>query len=221
MRINYYDVLGVEKSATEAEIRERFRKLARENHPDRYRGPDKSAAEKKFQTLTEAHNVLTNATRRRQHDNEMQSSSGKAPTDFTQIAKAYVSHGVKAYKEGNFSAARENFDMAVKHNPQDAKAFHYLALASSRIPSAMRQAVQAIETAVQKEPMNATYIKDAGLICRRAGLAAKAERYLEQALKWDPESEEIKRALAELHQGRSDSKEGGGKGLLDSLFKKG
>jgi hypothetical protein len=45
--------------------------------------------------------------------------------------------------------------MAVKHNPQDAKAFHYLALAAARIPAYMRQAVQAIETAVQREPMNA------------------------------------------------------------------
>lgn len=221
MKINYYDVLGVEKSATEAKIRERFRQLARENHPDRYRGPDKGAAEKKFQTLTEAHNVLTNATRRRQHDTEMQAPTGKAPTDFAQIAKAYMAHGVKAYKEGNFSAARENFDMAVKHNSQDAKGFHYLALASSRIPAFMRQAVQAIETAVQREPMNSTYIKDAGLICRRAGLSAKAERYLEQALKWDPESDEIKHALAELQHGRTDPKDGGGKGLLDSLFKKG
>lgn len=221
MKINYYDVLGVEKSASEAEIRERFRKLARENHPDRYRGPDKAAAEKKFQILTEAHNVLTNAARRRQHDSEMQSSSAKAPTDNTQIAKGYMSHGVKAYKEGNFSAAREHFDMAVKHNPQDAKAFHFLALASSRIPSAMRQAVQAIETAVQREPMNPTFIKDAGMICRRAGLTAKAERYLEQALKWDPENVEIRKAIAEVQQGRGEPKEGGGKGLLDSLFKKG
>ena len=39
MKINYYEVLGVERSATEQEIRDRFRRLAREQHPDRYRGP--------------------------------------------------------------------------------------------------------------------------------------------------------------------------------------
>ena len=92
--------------------------------------------------------------------------------------------------------------MAVKHNPNDAKAFHYLALAANRIPAYTRQAVQAIETAVQRDPVNATYLKDAGLICKRAGLVAKAERYLNEALKWDPNNIEIQSALADLRQGK-------------------
>lgn len=218
MRINYYEVLGVERSASEAEIRERFRKIAREQHPDRFKDSEKAAAELRFQTLTEAMNVLTNPARRKQHDAEI-GSQAKPTTDLTQVAKAYLSHGVKAYKEGNFVAARDNFDMAVKHNPADAKAHHYLALACAKIPSSARQAIQAIEAAVQREPLNPTFLKDAGLLCKRAGLNAKAERYLEEALQWDRENREIQSALAELRQGR-ETKESG-KGLLDSLFKKG
>ena len=203
MKVNYYEVLGVDRSATDAEIRERFRKLAREQHPDRYRGPDKADAEKRFQTLTEAVNVLSNPVRRKQHDSELQSGTAKGGSDLVQVAKAYMAKGVKAYKEGDFSGARDNFDMAVKHNPQDAKAFHYLALASAKIPSAMRQAVQAIESAVQKEPYNPVYLKDAGLLCIRVGLAAKAERYLEEALKWDQENLEIQAALSDLRQAKA------------------
>jgi curved DNA-binding protein CbpA len=217
MKVNYYEVLGVERSATEGEIRDRFRRLARENHPDRYRGPDKAESERRFQTLTEAVNVLTNGVRRKQHDAELASSSPKGVADFTQVAKAYLGKGVKAFKEGDMRAAVENFDMAVKHNPQDAKAFHYLALASARIPSLMRQAVQAIESAVQREPVNFTYLKDAGVLCKRAGLLAKAERYFEEALQWDATNPEVQSALAELRQGRADSREAG-KGF--SLFKK-
>ena len=217
MKINYYEILGVERTASETEIRDRFRQLAREQHPDRYRGPDKSSAEKKFQTLTEAVNVLTNPTKRKQHDSELQSATARSVTDPTQIAKAYVSHGVKAYKEGNFTAARDNFDMAVKHNPQDAKAFHYLSLACTKLPGQARQAIQAIETAVQREPYNPVYLKDAGMLCKRAGLTAKAERYLEEALQWDGQNLEIQTALAELRQGR-ESKDGG-KGF--PFFKKG
>jgi protein phosphatase len=174
MKVNYYEVLGVERGASEQEIRDRFRKLARENHPDRYNGSDKADAERKFQTLTEAVNVLTNVTRRRQHDSELSSTTSKGTADFAQVARAYLGKGVKAFKEGDFRTAYENFDMAVKHNGQDAKAFHYLALAAVRVPSMARQAVQAIETAVQREPVNATYLKDAGLILKRAGLVAKA-----------------------------------------------
>lgn len=208
MKVNYYEVLGVERSATEQEIRDRFRRLARENHPDRYRGPDKADAERQFQVLTEAVNVLTNAEKRRQHDSELTGAS-KTTVDFAQIAKAYLAKGVKAYKEGNWRGAYENFDMAAKHNPQDAKAFHYVALAAARLPTLMRQAVQAIETAVQREPMNALYLKDAGLLCKRAGLVAKAERYLEESLKWDASNAEVQAALSELRGARDASKDTG------------
>jgi curved DNA-binding protein CbpA len=217
MRINYYEVLGVERSATESEIRDKFRKLARERHPDRYRGTEKAEAERKFQTLTEAMNVLTDPARRKLHDADL-SGAGNRQSEPGQLGKVYMSKGIKAYRDSDFDTARENFDMAVKHNPQDAKAFHYLALASAKNPSMMRQAVQAIESAVQREPYNPVFLKDAGLLCKRAGLTAKAERYLEEALKWDKDNVEIQGALAELRQGRGESKEGN-RGF--SLFKKG
>lgn len=221
MKVNYYEILGVPRSAAEGEIRDRFRKLARENHPDRYRGPDKEAAERKFQTLTEAVNVLTNPARRRQHDMELQGGGGAgSASDPAQVAKAYLAKGVKAYKEGDFPTAVQNFDMAAKHTPDDAKAHHSLALAAARIPSMIRQAVQAAETATQKDPYNATYFKDAGLLCRRAGLAAKAERYLQQAIELDPTSVEAQAALEDIRAQREE-KEAPKKGVFGSLFKKG
>ena len=210
MKVNYYEVLGVERSATEQEIRDRFRKLARENHPDRYRGPDKAGAERSFQVLTEAVNVLTNSEKRKQHDSEVLGGVTKGTVDFAQIAKAYLSKGVKAYKEGDWNGAYENFDLATKHNPQDAKAFHYLALAASRKPAFTRQAVQAIETAVQLEPMNPLYLKDAGFMSKRAGLVAKAARYFEEALKWDASNVELQTALAELRESKEGKEAGKG-----------
>jgi len=215
MKVNYYEVLGVERSANEQQIRDRFRKLARENHPDRYKGPDKADAERRFQTLTEAVNILTNPTRRKQHDVEVSTVSKGATVDFVQISKAYMAKGVKAYKENDFRAAYENFDLAAKHNEKDAKAWYHVALAAARIPSMARQALQAIETAAQLEPVNATYLRDAGKIAKAAGLSAKAERYFEQALQWDPQNIEIQSALAELRAGKGEA----GKGF--TLFKKG
>jgi curved DNA-binding protein CbpA len=208
MKVNYYEILGVERSASDDEIRDRFRRLARENHPDRYRGPDKADAERKFQILTEAVNVLTNPAKRKQHDAEVVAVGGKGAADYAQVAKAYMAKGVKAFKENDLRSAYENFDMAAKHNPQDAKAFHYLALTAARIPAYARQAVQAIESALQREPMNPLFLKDAGLICRQAGLVAKAERYLEEALKWDASNVEIQGALSELRQTKEAGKGG-------------
>lgn len=203
MKVNYYEVLGVERSASEQEIRDRFRRLARENHPDRYKGPDKNDAERRFQTLTEAVNVLTNAARRKQHDAEIANPvKGGDKVDFAQIAKAYLAKGAKAWKESDWRGAFENFDMAVKHNPADARAQHYLSLAAMRTGD-LRRAVQAIEAAVQKEPVNFVYLKDAGQICRRAGLLAKAERYFGEALQWDRANLEVQGALAEIRTSKA------------------
>lgn len=216
MSVNYYEVLGVNSSASEGEIRDRFRQLARANHPDRYSGADKADAERRFQTLTAAVNVLTNPEKRRQHDSLLSSSASKtAVVDNVQIAKRYLTIGARAYKENSFSTAYENFDLAAKHNPQDPKAWHYLAMAAAKIPAYARQAVQAIEKAVELDTVNPQYLRDAGRICRLAGLSAKAERYFEQALQWDPENGEIQNALAELRQGRGEA----GKGF--TLFRKG
>jgi curved DNA-binding protein len=63
---DYYKILGVPKSATQADIKKAFRKLAREHHPDRNAG-DK-AAEGRFKDVNEAHAVLGDADKRKKYD---------------------------------------------------------------------------------------------------------------------------------------------------------
>jgi molecular chaperone DnaJ len=62
---DYYDVLGVERSATEEDIRRAFRKLAMEWHPDRNKEKD---AEERFKTVNEAYQVLIDPAKRQQYD---------------------------------------------------------------------------------------------------------------------------------------------------------
>ena len=64
---DYYDVLGVPKSATEKEIKSAYRKLARKLHPDANRD-DQSAAEEKFKELQEAYEVLSDPEKRKKYD---------------------------------------------------------------------------------------------------------------------------------------------------------
>ncbi len=63
---DYYAVLGVPKTATPAEIKKAYRRLARELHPDR--NPDNAVAEKRFKEANEANAVLSNAEKRKQYD---------------------------------------------------------------------------------------------------------------------------------------------------------
>lgn len=64
--IDYYKILGVDKNATEAEIKKAYRKLARKYHPDL--NPNDKEAEVKFKQLNEANEVLSNPEFRKKYD---------------------------------------------------------------------------------------------------------------------------------------------------------
>jgi|SRR5581483_302509 DnaJ-class molecular chaperone len=67
MAANYYDILGISKSATPDEIKKAYRKLALEWHPDKHT-TDKEVAEKKFKEINEAYQVLSNPQKRQVYD---------------------------------------------------------------------------------------------------------------------------------------------------------
>ncbi len=64
--IDYYKILGIDKKATEAEIKKAYRKLARKHHPDV--NPNDKTAEHKFKELNEANEVLGNPENRKKYD---------------------------------------------------------------------------------------------------------------------------------------------------------
>jgi len=66
MKRDYYEILGVAKSASEDEIKKSYRKVAMQFHPDR--NPGDKAAEEKFKEAAEAYEVLSDADKRAQYD---------------------------------------------------------------------------------------------------------------------------------------------------------
>ena len=63
---DYYEILGVPRSASQADVKKAFRKLARAHHPDR--NPGDKAAEKRFKDVNEANAVLSDPEKRKQYD---------------------------------------------------------------------------------------------------------------------------------------------------------
>ena len=64
--IDYYRVLGVDKNASEGDIKKAYRKLARQYHPDL--NPNDENAKKKFQQINEANEVLTDPEKKAKYD---------------------------------------------------------------------------------------------------------------------------------------------------------
>ncbi len=64
--IDYYKILGLEKSASAEDIKKAYRKLARKYHPDL--NPDNAEAKKKFQQINEANEVLSDPEKRKKYD---------------------------------------------------------------------------------------------------------------------------------------------------------
>jgi molecular chaperone DnaJ len=73
---DYYGVLGVNKGASEAEIKKAYRKLARKYHPDQ--NPGDAKAEARFKEITEANTVLSDASERQKYD-QIRAMAGGGP----------------------------------------------------------------------------------------------------------------------------------------------
>src|SRR3972149_332325 len=95
-KADYYDVLGVPRSASADDVKRAFRKLAMQYHPDRNREPE---AEDRFKEINEAYEVLSDSERRTAYDR-----FGHAGVEGAFGARGFVGFGPFGGSRGIFGA---------------------------------------------------------------------------------------------------------------------
>lgn len=99
MAKDYYKTLGVNKNASEKEIKSAFRKLAKKHHPDA--NPNDKTAESRFKEINEAYEVLSDAEKRKNYDRY----GTPEPPPFGR-------NGGGSYTTGGYTTVDENFDVS-------------------------------------------------------------------------------------------------------------
>ncbi|MEP6684659.1 MAG: J domain-containing protein [Parafilimonas sp.] len=105
--VDYYKTLGIEKSATEEEIKKAYRKLARKFHPDL--NPNDKEANKKFQQINEANEVLSDPEKRKKYD--AYGENWQHAEQFEQ-AKQQRSQSSQNWQDYTYSGAQDEGDFS-------------------------------------------------------------------------------------------------------------
>ena len=143
--IDYYKILGIEKSATEKDIKKAYRKLARKYHPDL--NPNNKDAEKNFKEINEANEVLSHVENRKKYDkygkdweqaehfenaerqqqysrgNQQKSTGGYSESDYSDFFESMFG-GAKRPSHGKVQYKGQDFNAELKLNLTDVYTTH-------------------------------------------------------------------------------------------------
>lgn len=210
---NYYALLGVDKDAEEAEIRQRFRELARKYHADRYAGlnlPSEIITKmtRLLSRISRAHSVLTDPEKRRDYDATLAIQAVGVPTDLGTIveAESLFRAGVKLMDQGNYESALNKLVDACKLNPAESE--FSIAAAYCKYWTLSRDGKgQAIERHAVKVIVEhlADYLRDhhnndvvyvqIARIAKAEGQLERANEYFQEALLVNPNNVEAAREV--------------------------
>jgi curved DNA-binding protein CbpA len=200
-RRSFYEILGVDPLASQDQIKSAFRRLARERHPDRFKGAARAQAEKEFQFITESYNVLHDPTQRARYDQTLSSKTSQKLSNPRDVARALLGKAMGLVKTGQAAEANEYFAQAIAHDPESAKAHHLYGVILSRQVGGLEEGLRHLDQAVRLEPNDVKILLDASKAFARARMFARATRFAQQAAQLAPGDPAIEGWLEQLATG--------------------
>jgi curved DNA-binding protein CbpA len=211
---DYYEILGVARDASSADVRRAYALKARERHPDRFSDPaQKKEAEAAFTEITAAFNALSNDRSRAEYDASLLRPKLAAPEEIAQDA---YERGLHRLEKREFHEAVELLRTAVQMVPGDARYHAALGMALAKNPNWVREGIQQLEQAIQLAPTKALYYAQVAELLLGQNLPLRARRAAESALRLDPNDPTARRVFQATgpDEGPGPDEGGGLRGLL-------
>jgi len=201
---DFYQVLGLERTATRDQIKRAYFHLAKEYHPDRHfqAGLEELTPqlEALFRGITEAYDTLLIERKRQEYDTKlaMKKVKGRDEGSAGPSVEVQVQTGQQAFRKGDFKTAAHYFEAAVKAAPTQANYHLLLAKTLTQVPGRQRDAETHYKKAIELDPSGVDHYLGLGLLYKKSGMIQRAQRQFEEALIWDPENKTAKEELRNL-----------------------
>jgi curved DNA-binding protein CbpA len=216
---DYYAILGVDRRATKAEVRDAYVRLAKQHHPDHLKARRTAVAEdySLFADITEAYHILSDDSERATYDQQLLAYRGGAhDVDLEERRAIAVYHrGLEAMARADYWRAAQSFRAAMRidHQRSIYRSYYGLALAYARVR--LEEAREELEQAIQDEMYEADNYVNMAIFHRLNGSPDEARDLLHEALQWDPQSRRAREELARLEPSSR------GRKILRQLFRRG
>jgi len=220
---SYYDLLGVAPDAIPSVIQGAFFQLAKKWHPDRL-GPDladvKDLATKVFARMSEAHQILSDPSRRKEYDDVRKDGGGSAEEQeqvqrVIRAATAFQKAEV-LMKRNNMVAALEEAKKALELDPSQADYIALLAwLEATQLNPNLDDIFGRIEKATRMEPNNTRIRWYRGLLLKRMGKNGKAVGDFRFIVENDPRHVDAQREIRLYEMRRAEMRRSGQKSPSD------
>jgi curved DNA-binding protein CbpA len=228
---NYFQVLGVGRSATAAEVKRAYYGLAKRFHPDRFRqvagDGERAEIETAFALVTKAYETLQDANARAAYESRLPAEAAR-PSPFPRPAATTAprpasrgaakkpsgpeaapeyraeesfQQGMAALDRGDSQGARLFFGEAVRLAPQQANYHAFYGRALMGDVATRRQAESELQAAARLDPGNASYRVVLAELYHALRLTRRAEGELTRALSLDPDNEAARQMLRQIKGG--------------------